>query len=171
MPVSKFREELKNILIEPNTTTITSIKQILHENNYFNLSNAERRPILDQVLRCHVLDIVSSKPPNLYDVCKMWTSFTIELVRNKMCTAIMPVAILSDMFAVTTIDVCEKMFDHVESNVNVLKEPTFFMACKNNLLRMCNDLLCRLSRSRNTVFCGRILLFLAIFFPFSERSG
>ena len=29
----------------------------------------------------------------------------------------------------------------------------------------------RLSRSQNTVFCGRILLFLAKFFPFSERSG
>jgi len=50
----------------------------------------------------------------------------------------MPVVILSDMFDVTTMDVCEKMFDHVESNVNVLKEPQFFMACKNNLLRMCN---------------------------------
>lgn len=55
-----------------------------------------------------------------------------------MCTAIMPVVILSDMFDVTTMDICEKMFDHVESNVNVLKEPQFFMACKNNLLRMCN---------------------------------
>ena len=29
----------------------------------------------------------------------------------------------------------------------------------------------RLSRTQNTVFCGRILLFLAKFFPFSERSG
>ncbi|KAJ9600002.1 hypothetical protein L9F63_009712, partial [Diploptera punctata] len=32
-------------------------------------------------------------------------------------------------------------------------------------------LLRRLSRSQNTVFCGRILLFLAKFFLFSERSG
>lgn len=102
------------------------------------ISDADRRSILDQVLRCFVLDIVLSKPPNLYNVCKMWTLFTIELVRNEMCTAIMPVVILSDMFDVTTMDVCEKMFDHVESNVNVLKEPQFFMACKNNLLRMCN---------------------------------
>merc|ERR1719427_784732 len=45
------------------------------------------------------------------------------------------------------------------------------MSCKNNLLRICNDLLRRLSRTQNTVFCGRILLFLAKFFPFSERSG
>ena len=36
---------------------------------------------------------------------------------------------------------------------------------------MLSDLLRRLSRSQNTVFCGRILLFLAKFFPFSERSG
>ena len=28
-----------------------------------------------------------------------------------------------------------------------------------------------LFRTQNTVFCGRILLFLAKFFPFSERSG
>ena len=34
-----------------------------------------------------------------------------------------------------------------------------------------SDLLRRLSRSQNTVFCGRILLFLAKFFPLSERSG
>lgn len=101
-------------------------------------SDADRRSILDQVLRCNVLDIVLLKPPNLYDICKMWTSFTIELVRNEMCTAIMPVVILSDMFDVTSINVCENMFDHVESNVNILKEPQFFMACKNNLLRMCN---------------------------------
>ena len=33
------------------------------------------------------------------------------------------------------------------------------------------DVLRRLSRSQNTVFCGRILLFLAKFFPVSERSG
>lgn len=39
------------------------------------------------------------------------------------------------------------------------------------LFHLFQDLLRRLSRSQNTVFCGRILLFLAKFFPFSERSG
>lgn len=33
------------------------------------------------------------------------------------------------------------------------------------------DLLRRLSRTQQTVFCGRILLFLAKFFPITERSG
>ncbi|MCJ8731140.1 hypothetical protein PDJAM_G00195930 [Pangasius djambal] len=36
---------------------------------------------------------------------------------------------------------------------------------------MCNDLLRRLSKSQNTVFCGRIQLFLARLFPLSEKSG
>lgn len=43
-------------------------------------------------------------------------------------------------------------------------DPKYFDICFVDLLR-------RLSRSQNTVFCGRILLFLAQFFPFSERSG
>jgi hypothetical protein len=39
------------------------------------------------------------------------------------------------------------------------------------LLRMCNELLRRLSKETNTVFCGRILMFLANSFPLGERSG
>ncbi len=42
---------------------------------------------------------------------------------------------------------------------------------KNYLLRMCNDLLKRLSKSQNTVFSGRIHLFLAKLFPLNEKSG
>jgi THO complex subunit 1 len=40
-----------------------------------------------------------------------------------------------------------------------------------NVLRLCNDLLKRLSRSIDTQFCGRILVFLANFFPLNEKSG
>ena len=47
----------------------------------------------------------------------------------------------------------------------------FFQIQQRCLTLLFADLLRRLSRSQNTVFCGRILLFLAKFFPFSERSG
>jgi hypothetical protein len=33
------------------------------------------------------------------------------------------------------------------------------------------DILRRLSKSQNTVFCGRIQLFLSRLFPLSEKSG
>ncbi|PRD23706.1 UNVERIFIED_CONTAM: Thoc1 [Trichonephila clavipes] len=75
------------------------------------------------------------------------------------------------MFESSTIAECEKYFSFVESRVEVFKKEIFFKACKNHLLRSCNDLLKRLSRSQNTVFCGRILMFLAHIFPLSERSG
>ena len=44
-------------------------------------------------------------------------------------------------------------------------------AGKNYLLRMCNNLLRRLSTLRNTVFCGRIQLFLAQLLPLDEKSA
>ncbi|XP_042229882.1 THO complex subunit 1-like isoform X2 [Homarus americanus] len=99
------------------------------------------------------------------------TTVCIELVRHELSLPTLPVLVLTDCFDMLTIKQCELLFSFVESNVGVWKEDTFFAPCKTSVLRMCNDLLRRLSRSQNTVFCGRILLFLARFFPFSERSG
>lgn len=96
---------------------------------------------------------------------------SIALAKLDLTSPYAPVVLLVDVFDVKTLDLCEKLFGYVENNVSVFKEDHFFTPCKNHLLRMCNDLLRRLSRSQNTVFCGRILLFLAKFFPFSERSG
>merc|ERR1719334_1463336 len=70
-----------------------------------------------------------------------------------------------------TLEDCDKIFSYIESKVSVWKVPAFYTAGKNSLLRMCNDLLRRLSQSRNTVFCGRIQLFLARLFPLSEKSA
>ncbi|KAJ0605153.1 putative THO complex, subunit THOC1 protein [Helianthus annuus] len=39
------------------------------------------------------------------------------------------------------------------------------------MLRTCNQLLRRLSKANDVVFCGRIIMFLAHFFPLSERSA
>lgn len=93
------------------------------------------------------------------------------MCRKELATTSVPVMLLSDVFDALTLNHCEELFTYVENNVAIWKEDLFFSQCKNNLLRMCNDLLRRLSRSQQTVFCGRILLFLAKFFPFSERSG
>jgi hypothetical protein len=42
---------------------------------------------------------------------------------------------------------------------------------RNSLLRICNALLRRLSKAQETVFCGRILMFLANLIPIEDRSG
>ncbi|CAG0901652.1 unnamed protein product, partial [Cyprideis torosa] len=87
------------------------------------------------------------------------------------CSGSLPSVLISDLFDMLPVEACEQLFHVLDSNVQHWKKPAVFTANKNNLLRLCNDLLRRLSRCQNTVFCGRILLFLARFFPLSERSG
>lgn len=133
-------------------------------------SDADKKAALDQSFRDVLVRELLEKSLNV-ELVEKFISFSVMACRNEMVTTTMPVVLLGDVFDAVTLDQSEEMFTYVEKNVSVWKEEIFFGACKNNLLRMCNDLLRRLSRSQNTVFCGRILLFLAKFFPFSERSG
>lgn len=96
---------------------------------------------------------------------------SIIAARRDLCTGNLAIILLTDLFEYHTTSECEKLFDLVAKRIDVWKEELFFKSVKNQLLRTCNDLLRRLSRSQNTVFCGRILVFLAKFFPFFERSG
>lgn len=131
----------------------------------------DRKVAIDQALRDTLLVILSENASNNVQLLETYITFCIDLCRKELATASIPVMLLGDIFDSMTLDKCEQLFTFVENNVVVWKEDLFFSFCKNNLLRMCNDLLRRLSRSQQTVFCGRILLFLAKFFPFSERSG
>lgn len=128
----------------------------------------DKKTILDQAFRDALLN--KSVIGHIANVEALIT-LSIAACRQDISTPTIPVVLMSDVFDTVTLDQCEQLFTYVENNVSVWKQNWFFSACKNNLLRMCNDLLKRFSRAQNTVFCGRILLFLATFFPFSERSG
>lgn len=133
----------------------------------FTGATDDRKAILDQAFRDVLLtDIIANT-----EKTESLLTMSIAACRADIATAVIPSLLLSDAFDAVTLDQCEALFTFVESNVAVWKEPVFFDAVKHNLLRLCNDLLKRFSRAQNTVFCGRILLFLATFFPLSERSG
>ena len=88
-----------------------------------------------------------------------------------VCYYNVPFLLLADTLDCVTLDVCERLFDLIESHVTTWTQPSFFSSGKILLLRMCNDLLRRLSSAQNTVFCGRIQLFLSRLFPLSEKSA
>lgn len=96
---------------------------------------------------------------------------SIALAVKEVCSGSLPGLLFCDMFDSLPLNESEEFFSLVEDKVDTWKEELFFKNCKNQLLRTCNDLLRRLSRSQNTVFCGKILVFLAKLFPLSERSG
>jgi THO complex subunit 1 len=130
-------------------------------------SEAERKTILDQTFRDALKEKLLANDHRLTDLVTLAT----DCVKEGMCSAALPFILLGDAFDCVTLDVCEKAFSYVENNVALWTSPLFYSSGKNFLLRMCNDLLRRLSPSRNTVFCGRIQLFLARIFPLSEKSG
>ncbi|KAK6989787.1 THO complex subunit 1 [Biomphalaria glabrata] len=129
----------------------------------------EKRTVLDQVFR----DILCQLITNISESSKLKTviTFAILAVKQDMCSPSTPFLMMADIFDMLTIKRCEEIFDLVEDNVTTWKSEPFYESGKNYLLRMCNDLIRRLSKSQNTVFCGRIQLFLSRLFPLSEKSA
>jgi len=174
--VLKFSDGQKQLL--------SSLKQNFQEDNFGNFEKTfeslvsqdteNKKLVLDQIFREFLTRSLlppGSSSPDIKACQRFIVHFAIQAARKGFCSPGTPIQVLSDMFDILTLAHCETLFRTVELEVTTWRETVFFTSCKNNLLRICNDLLRRLSRTQNTVFCGRILLFLAKFFPFSERSG
>ncbi|KAF9970439.1 hypothetical protein BGZ73_006853 [Actinomortierella ambigua] len=89
-----------------------------------------------------------------------------------LCEDGVPLALMEEVLDLQAIDNCESIYEYLElrkERLTVGMEPNRGKGL--TLLRLCNELLKRLSRAKNTVFCGRILVFLAGAFPPSEQSG
>ena len=160
--LSLIQDSLKKAFIANNIELLKN-----DYDSYMYNNDADKKPALDQAFReLLLLEVIED-----YEKVGVIISLSIDAVREDIVSITIPVVLLGDAFDAVTLDKCDRIFTFVEDRVSVWKEECFFVNCKNNILRMCNDLLRRLSRTQNTVFCGRILLFLAKFFPFSERSG
>jgi len=156
---SSFNEQKIEKLVDTSCQLVTSDKD-------------NKKLILDQCFREFLTQSLFRSESSIdLDKARQLVQFSIQAARKEICTPTTPIQILADVFDILPLSSCEILFKTVEHEVATWRSPTFYMPIKNGLLRICNDLLRRLSRTQNTVFCGRILLFLAKFFPFSERSG
>ncbi|XP_041805375.1 THO complex subunit 1 [Chelmon rostratus] len=145
-------------------------KHLVNAFNQMPGNESEKKTTLDQALRGVLGDqIVEQKASCDEHLSLIYLS--IDAVTEGICSATTPFILLGDVLDCLPLDQCDKIFSFVEENVSTWKSNSFYTAGKNYLLRMCNDLLRRLSKSQNTVFCGRIQLFLARLFPLSEKSG
>ncbi|KAF7487661.1 THO complex subunit 1 [Sarcoptes scabiei] len=142
---------------------IATSKQINYENDY--------KIVVDTVLREILLYNLASSNHLDYDCLKKFLNLTVLMAKNEYCSINTPIVLLGELLDCRTLKECETLFTLIDENITVWKDEFFFKNVKNHLLRTCNDLLRRLSRNQNTVFCGRILIFLANFFPLFERSG
>ncbi|GBM63311.1 THO complex subunit 1 [Araneus ventricosus] len=158
---AKFKDSVKKDNFPEFLKTSKAILSSWKENDFKN--------IIELTIREVLLDLVKNGAD--ITLLERVFQFSIDAALQDAAAGNVPVFVIGDMFESSTISECEKYFSFVESRVEIFKKDIFFKVCKNHLLRSCNDLLKRLSRSQNTVFCGRILMFLAHIFPLSERSG
>uniref|UniRef100_G1Q608 THO complex 1 n=1 Tax=Myotis lucifugus TaxID=59463 RepID=G1Q608_MYOLU len=153
------REALNNKNIKPLLNTFSQLPG----------TEDEKQCTLDQAFRGVLQEeiINHSSCENVLAII----SLAISGVTEGICTASTPSVLLGDVLECLPLDQCGTIFTFVEKNVATWKSNIFYSAGKNYLLRMCNDLLRRLSKSQHTVLRARIQLFLARLFPLSERSG
>jgi len=163
------RRELGRVLEEVYREDEPNLVPIEEKIAFLGGSDSDKKSTLELVFR-DVLCSLNRKESSPAEYRQL-LDLSMEAAKKEMCSFVSSINLLSDVFELATIDRCEEVFEFVESKVDTWKQSSWFDSVKNHLLRLCNDLLRRLSRSQNTVFCGRILLFLAKFFPLSERSG
>ncbi|KAJ0233916.1 THO complex subunit 1 [Hirschfeldia incana] len=107
---------------------------------------------------------ISGQIPRLLDV-------VLYLCEKEHVEGGMIFQLLEDLTEMSTMKNCKDVFGYIESQQDILGKQELFARGKLVMLRTCNQLLRRLSKANDVVFCGRILMFLAHFFPLSERSA
>ncbi|KKZ63072.1 hypothetical protein EMCG_02573 [[Emmonsia] crescens] len=100
---------------------------------------------------------------NLLDIISIFSD-------NEKCEPGLLFWLIEELLDSQTIDGCRKVFDYLESRRerNTAKH---FKQKSLIILRSCNELLRRLSRAEDTVFCGRVFIFLFQSFPLGDRSS
>ena len=194
MPPSTFDDAKTRILAKlrelmaaaPDTDPVPVIREALRpadaaadpEQQDAALSEIERST-LELVMRMHMEErLAASKEPGqtieAAGVPKL-LDIAIALAAGEGCDPNTPFALLEDLFDAHVISVAESAFALVEARAAALApflgSEAKFQRCKLTLIRSCNELLRRLSKSKNTNFRGRVLMFMAYTFPLAERSG
>lgn len=103
---------------------------------------------------------------------EVWNLFDILSILSDLeqCEPSLLFWLVEELLDTQTIDGCRIVFDYLDSRRERITAKHFKQ--KNLIiLRACNELLRRLSRAEDTVFCGRVFIFLFQSFPLGDRSS
>ena len=103
---------------------------------------------------------------------KVWNLFDVLsiLSDDEQCDPALLFWLIEELLDSQTIAGCRKIFDYLESRREQITG-RHFKQKSLVILRMCNELLRRLSRAEDTGFCGRVYIFLFQSFPLGDRSS
>ena len=136
---------IQDIIAKANHAGANPMKFVIHPEG----TNAQESSV--PLLLDSVLWLANQSPP------------AIELTLPAFC--------VETLIESLTNEECHGVLAFLDSRLMQFKSPILFNKSHLTLLRSCTLLLRRLSKSRDAILCGRVLLFLAKFLPLTERSG
>lgn len=92
------------------------------------------------------------------------------LCDNELCDFALGFWLVEDLLDSQTIHGCRQVFNYLESRRERMTKVNFKHK-HLSILRCCNELLRRLSRAEDTVFCGRVFIYLFQSFPLGDKSS
>ncbi|GAB7350632.1 hypothetical protein MBLNU459_g1195t1 [Dothideomycetes sp. NU459] len=117
-------------------------------------------------------EVIQSTNIRAPEFVRIWDLLDILLICGEMgqCEPILAFWLVEELLDSQTTDGCRVVFDYLESRRERLSRKDFHKT-QLALLRSCNELLRRLSRAEDAVFCGRVFFFLFQTFPLGDKSS
>ena len=127
---------------------------------------------VEAVVRDISLNLITSIDTSRPVFDRIWVLIDVITVLSDhdLCEGALNFWLVEELLDSQKIDGCRKIFDYLESRREKMIAK-HFGAKKLVILRCCNELLRRLSRAEDTVFCGRVFIYLFQSFDLGDKSS
>ncbi|KAK8238314.1 THO complex subunit 1 transcription elongation factor-domain-containing protein [Phyllosticta capitalensis] len=158
-----------------------SVADLLSENTLLlsdNIQNqSSHNTVAETAAKSLLHHLVATTTIDDAEFVQVWNLLDIVLIciERGQCDGLLIFYLAEELLDSQSIDGCRKVFDYLESRRERLVAGDFLQ--KNGaskrivVLRFCNELLRRLSRAEDAVFCGRVFIFLFQTFPLGDKSS
>ncbi|GMT15007.1 hypothetical protein PFISCL1PPCAC_6304, partial [Pristionchus fissidentatus] len=151
--------------------SLDEVKRIVQEKKEQGVDHEMVVALVDRSLRRRANELGRVGGASLVEDSRILFKLAIDLAIDGLSTKTTPTSIISDLLDMSCIPVCKQLFPLLEERTAQLKMKMFDGVNNNAVLRLCNDLLRKLSRCVETSFSGRINVFLSRFMPLSDKSA
>lgn len=127
---------------------------------------------IDSAFRELFIELISTLDIEHDDFDPVWSLLdSVNLLcDNGLCEHALGFWLVEDLLDSQTINGCRHVFHYLESRRERMTKINFKQK-HLPILRCCNELLRRLSRAEDTVFCGRVFIYLFQSFPLGDKSS
>ncbi|MCJ1466740.1 hypothetical protein MMC07_005360 [Pseudocyphellaria aurata] len=141
-------------------------------NGSFIANNQAHYAAIETACRNIFYDLLASTTIDEPAFSEIWNLLDIVSLLSdiEQCEPGLVFWLVEELLDSQTIDGCRSVFDYLDSRREQMTAKHFNKK-ELIILRACNELLRRLSRAEDAVFCGRVFIFLFQSFPLGDRSS